>query len=101
MLSGNGGKLTDNIRVISASKMLTNNPQFCVLLDLPRLFDFGVDWARALGIPVPPIEFKQEPTALAVFNGYLEPRAIRAELFLPHRTDQSLGRDIFQIRRSG
>ena len=83
MLSGNGGKLTDNIRVISASKTLTNYPQVCVLLDLPKLFDFGVNWAKALGIPIPPIEFKQEPTALAVFNGYLEPRAIRVELFLP------------------
>lgn len=76
-------RLLDNPRFAEALARLEVNPQFCVMVDLPRMFEFALQSARANGVPIPPVELKAAETKIAAWTAYMEPESVRSELWLP------------------
>lgn len=74
--------LTREPRVRALLERFTPEPQFFVLLDLPRMFDFLGTFARQAGAPFPSSKMSDQTTPLAGMSFYLEPAAVRMELFV-------------------
>ncbi len=83
MLRGAGRPLAENRRVVAARGVLSPDPQVLMLADVPKLFEFAVRMAQAIGGPMPRMEMPRVETALISSGVYLEADALRVELFVP------------------
>jgi hypothetical protein len=70
-------------RVLSLFETLTPHPQFCLLIDLPPLCKAIGTMVQELGVPFPPLDIGDQPGPLAGLALYLEPSAVRSEIFVP------------------
>jgi hypothetical protein len=74
---------TPDARVAGAVRRLSPRPQVVMLLDLPQMFTFSLGMARAMGLPVPPVDLPREAGDLIAAGLYLDDGAIRSELSIP------------------
>jgi hypothetical protein len=70
-------------RVRDTLDRFSADPQICMLADAPALLKGCTAMLEQMGIPFPTVELPDEPTPLAGFTFYLQPEALRAELFVP------------------
>ncbi len=75
--------LRENPRVAALLRRFTPRPQACLLLDLPEMMGIVADSVRQQGGVFPPMPRGGDGTALVGFTFYLEPAAIRSEVFVP------------------
>ncbi|MCK4341081.1 MAG: hypothetical protein KAY37_05080 [Phycisphaerae bacterium] len=83
LLSAEGPPLSRDKRVVALFKTLSPDPQFCMLVDVPRCFEILTAVAREVGLPISAVKAADRPTPLAGFTFYLEPQVMRGELFVP------------------
>ncbi|MBU0637629.1 MAG: hypothetical protein KKB50_02095 [Planctomycetes bacterium] len=82
-LTGKPGPLAENTRVKAALATLAPDPQVCGLLDAPKVMEWVMGLARALGEEVPEAEIPQTPTPYAAFAMYFDENTVRGELNVP------------------
>jgi hypothetical protein len=83
LLATDAPPLNRDARVTALLKRFAPEPQLCLLVDLPRIAKGILGLVERAGVPVPQIAISDRPTSLAGLTFYLEPAAVRAELFVP------------------
>ena len=83
LVAGEDQPLSRDPRVVALFEQLTPNPQFCVLVDVPRSFELLSTMMRKMGMPFPMLPVSAERTPLVGLTFYLESGALRSELFVP------------------
>lgn len=83
LLAADAPPLNRDERVTALLKRFAPQPQFCLLVDLPRIAKGIIGLVEHAGVPVPQISISDRPTPLAGLTFYLEPAAVRAEIFVP------------------
>lgn len=82
-LAKDSATLRDDPRVAALFRVLTPQPQFCVLLDIPALARAATSFVEGLGLPIPELDLPDEKAPLAGLAAYFAPASLRAELFVP------------------
>jgi hypothetical protein len=85
VLAGQGGKLSEDARMLAAAKLLSPDPQAVVMVDLNEFIEFALAAAREAGAPLPPPDRDAQPAPLIAVGLYLEPEQVRAEVAVPTR----------------
>jgi len=93
LLAGSATPLSDDPRVADALKKLSPKPQMLLLLDLPGLLKWTMEFATtgAAGAPapeMPELKLPETPLPYVSFGLYLRETACGVELFLPAKTLQ-------------
>lgn len=83
LLASSEKPLCKDPRVVEVFKTLTANPQLCVLIDLPAMVKGIAVMVDQMGLPFPKFEITATSVPLAGCTLYLEPDAVRGELYLP------------------
>ncbi len=83
LLATDAAPLAKDARVADLFKTLTPGPQLCLLVDIPAAVSSARGLSEQLGVPLPPLEVGRAATPWAGFTVYLEPEAVRMELFVP------------------
>jgi hypothetical protein len=85
LLARKGGPLRSDQRIADALKMLSPKPQALVLLDVPRMIEWGTRIADVPVVEIPKLDPTKAPLPYVSFGLYLDESACRAELFVPAR----------------
>lgn len=83
LLAGQAPPLSSDARVRAVLDRLSPDPQVCLLVDVPKTFNIVAALAADMGLSLPTLRARAEAAPLAGLAVYLEPSAIRSELFLP------------------
>ncbi len=83
LVTGQEAPLSADPRVVELFRILRPDPQFCLLMDIPGTVKCFAGLLEHFGVPIPPLAPGDRKLPLAGFTMYLEPRAVRAELFVP------------------
>lgn len=83
LLAPDAAPLSGEARVAEVLRVLAPDPQGCLLVDLPAVLGAVTTLAAQFGLPAPPFEAPATTSTLAGLTWYLEPRAVRAELYVP------------------
>ncbi len=83
VLAFQSSPLNADPRVKALLQRLSPGPQFCMLIDIPAFVEIIGGLVREFALPFPPLDFGDQAAALAGFTLYLEPQAVKAELFVP------------------
>jgi hypothetical protein len=75
--------LRQDARVKHALQQLSDGPQACLLMDMPALLSGASELVQQIGLPVPPMKLTAPDAPLIGATFYLDPDAIRGELFVP------------------
>jgi hypothetical protein len=83
VLAAGGPEFSQDKRVAALFATLSPDPQACVILDAPRLLDMVRTMTKRLGAPFPPVQITGKDLPLIGCAMYLDPQAVRGELFVP------------------
>jgi hypothetical protein len=83
LLNREAAPLSKDPRVVDLFKVLTADPQMCILADIPGILRSAAGLLEQVGLRLPTLELGAAQTPLAGFTFYLEPAAPRVELFVP------------------
>lgn len=100
LLAPDAAPLARDPRVEAVRRVLAPSPQGCLLLDLPALAATATTMLAQLGAPVPRFEPPATDAALIGLSWYLEPQAVRAQLFVPAAPLKALVRYAERIDKS-
>lgn len=100
LLAPDAPPLAGDPRVTAVRRVLAPNPQGCLLLDLPALAATATTMLAQLGAPVPQFEPPATDAALIGLSWYLEPRAVRAQLYVPTAPLKALVRYAQRVDKS-
>lgn len=82
-LAGQTAPLSKDKRVAALMESLSPDPQICLLVDIPQVFELGVAMMQEVGAPIPALVVGGKGLPLAGCTFYLEAQAVRAEVFVP------------------
>lgn len=99
-LKGTGKPLLETPRVQQILSKLSPHPQVLLLVDLPPMFGFVLEIARATGAPLPAIAIKDKELPYVGWALFLDPERVRNEICVPIEPLKSMGLVVDQIKRS-
>lgn len=83
LLKPDAAPLSRDPHVTNLFKILTPDPQMCILVDVPALLTSVAGLLEQFGVPLPPLELGDAQAPWAGLAFYLEPAAPRVEFFVP------------------
>ena len=94
---GEVSPMKDDDRVVALFDQLTPNPQFCLLVDLPRTLEMMSGLLQRAGMPIPAVDAGPQQHPLAGLTAYIGPDALRAELYVPAKAIRAFLAEIEEI----
>lgn len=83
LLATSGGKLAERPDVVSARKRIAPDPQALILVDMVRSVEVGLELAKSMGAPIPPVKLPTGPAECAAVGVYLGRDWVGTEVYVP------------------
>jgi hypothetical protein len=97
LLKPDSAPLSQDPHVTDLFKVLTPNPQLCVLADIPGLLTSVTGILEQFGLPIPSLEVSGGDTPWAGFTFYLDPATPRIEFFMPAAPIKTISKAVREL----